>query len=275
MGQIKNIKLHIVTDIKHLTDAIVSNMEPSKLQAVTWTSNMKSDLLILYEETMDERYDPDGCTVNVKSSLHLKWEDAGYGHYGLTPLDLLDQSFKIKYHDLVTNFDKEFPQKIEGLRRVFEELDRENAVPVSDVAHFLKELDAKLLQKKTSTKEIERDIRQTLDLGQGDKELNMIQTVELLSDLMPVDTEQELIQAFQIFDVHNTGYITMAEFDNIMIMHGYPLSENDLKTLKKSSVIFERKELDQKQGPEIDYRAFVKHFLKEINIQEESIRGLK
>ena len=51
------------------------------------------------------RYDTDGCTVNVKSSLALKWEEAGYGHYGLTPQDLLDQSFKVKYNELVTNVD--------------------------------------------------------------------------------------------------------------------------------------------------------------------------
>jgi len=247
-------------------------MEHSKLAEVTWTWNMKNDLLILYDETMEERYDPDGCTVNVKASLHLKWEEAGYGHYGLTPIDLLDQSFKVKYHDLVTNFDKEFPVKIEGLRKVLDGLHNEDdCIPLSDMVQCIKELDQKARQQKSSTKEIENDIRQTLNLGAGVTELNRIQLIKVLSDQLPVDTEQELLHAFELFDEEDKGYITMEEFDNIMSMHGCPLSEPDLKELKKICVIFERTDQSSKEGPAIDYQAFIKHFLKKISAKEESL----
>jgi len=247
-------------------------MEHSKLQEVTWTSNMKNDLVILYEETMDERYDPDGCTVNVKSSLHLKWEDAGYGHYGLTPQDLLDQSFKVKFQDIVTNFDKEFPVKIEGLRKVFEAFQKEgDQVPLNDVVQCIKELDQKVRQKKSSGKEIEKEIRLTLNLGPDVDQLGMIQTIEVLSNQLPVDTEGELIRAFEIFDEENKGYITLEEFDTIMNMHGSPLTDNDLKELKKICVMFERTDQEGKQGSVIDYQAFVTHFLKKISTKEKSL----
>lgn len=253
-------------------------MEHSKLQEVTWTSNMKNDLLILYDETMDERYDPDGCTVNVKASLHLKWEEAGYGHYGLTPMDLLDQSFKVKYYDLVTNFDKEFPVKIEGLRKVLDMIQSDDdCIPLHDVIQCIKELDLKARQKKSSGKEIEKEIRKTLGLKTGITDLNRIQTIKLLSDQLPVDTEQELLRSFEIFDEENKGTITMEEFDTILSMHGCPLSDNDLKELKKICVMFERPDQDGKQGPAIDYQAFIQHFLQKISTKEESLglRGYK
>jgi len=246
-------------------------MEHSKLQEVTWTHNMKSDLQILYDETMDERYDPDGCTVNVKSSLHLKWEEAGYGHYGLTPQDLLDQSFKVKYQDLVTNFDKEFPLKIEGLHKVLEELEKGNNILMSDVVQFIKELDGKVRQKKGSSKEIEREIREALEIHDDVTELNMVQTMELLSHQIPIDTEQELILAFQIFDEENTGYIKLTDLETIMSSHGTPLNDNDLKTLKKSIGMFE-KIGHGSECPEIDYQAFIKYYLNKINTRDQRFK---
>ena len=65
------------------------------------------------------RYLESGCQVPVKMMLFNRWEEAGYGNHGLTPQDLLDQSWKVKFSDIITNLDVSAQSfvKIDGKKR--------------------------------------------------------------------------------------------------------------------------------------------------------------
>lgn len=250
-------------------------MEHSKLQEMTWTQNLKRELVEYYDDAYEEHLD-DGCSVNVKNSLFLKWDEAGYGHYGLTAQDLLDQSFKVKFDDIVTNVDKEFPLKIEGLRKVLENVEKGNDVPISDVVSFIREIDDKVRDRRRDRKELENEVRMALHLKPGVQTLNMMQTMEVISAQLPVDSEQELISAFQIFDEEDSGFISLPDLENLMTSHGVPLNEEDLNAMKKTTGMIESTQKGDKstaECPRIDYRAFVKHFLQKISVHEDSLRG--
>ena len=50
---------------------------------------------------------------------------------------------------------------------MLEELEKGHNVPVTDVVKFIRELDGKVRFKKESSKEIERELRKTLELNSG------------------------------------------------------------------------------------------------------------
>jgi len=145
---------------------------------------------------------------------------------------------------------KEIPVQKEGLRKVLEELEKGNDVPISDVVHFVKELDTSELNS-TDEEEVEEkihhDIKHTLKLSPSKEYLSMNQTFEYLSGELHIDTEDEIMNAFTVFDKERAGIITLAEFNSIMEERGNPLNEEEVKMVSKCTHFFQVEEEDEQQ----------------------------
>lgn len=83
----------------------------SKIDDVTWSHKMKSDLLACHAEALEDfnsddppRYLCSGNIVGMKQLLIRKWEEIGYRNLELTPQDLQDMVWKIKYNYVSMKF---------------------------------------------------------------------------------------------------------------------------------------------------------------------------
>mmetsp|Transcript_10400 Transcript_10400/g.25444 ORF Transcript_10400/g.25444 Transcript_10400/m.25444 type:complete len:194 (-) Transcript_10400:278-859(-) len=66
----------------------------------------------------------------------------------------------------------------------------------------------------------------------GNSEINMEEFIKLMSGKMGLrDTKEEILKVFQLFDVDNSGYITLKNLRRIVNELGEQLSEQDLQEM--------------------------------------------
>jgi Ca2+-binding EF-hand superfamily protein len=93
-----------------------------------------------------------------------------------------------------------------------------------------------------------------IDLNDRDKKYEYEDFLNIMGRInKESDIEDELIEAFKIFDKEGNGHIPSSEFKHIMLTLGERLSEDEIDEMIK--------EADYKDDGYIDYRQFVKILL--------------
>lgn len=118
-------------------------------------------------------------------------------------------------------------EQIEEYRDVFYMFDRDNNGYITT-----KELNT--IMKTLGFNPTEEDLQQmifTVDYD-GDGRLNLEEYIQLMEQQKkPEDTEDDIVQAFRVFDSDNKGYIESAELRELLENMDWKVSANELKDL--------------------------------------------
>lgn len=144
------------------------------------------------------------------------------------------------------------PEQIAELRETFLLFDKDGdgTVNCDELGTVMRQLG-----QEPSDEELRQMIAEVDEDGSGEIEFEEFCTMMANRMNQPIDSPQELIEAFEIFDDEKRGYITMEEFRSVMTTLGEKLSHSDVDEMVTMTGI-------GKNG-KVKYKEFVKLLTKE------------
>ena len=121
-------------------------------------------------------------------------------------------------------------ERLKLMRQVLDLYDPndEGTVQTKDISKILKAMG------RTLDNEDEQNFREAADpenTGVISKD-NFLETVEAMFSL-PKESVNELVDAFKVFDVRNTGKISVKNFKNVLVKIGQDFNENEVDEILK------------------------------------------
>jgi calcium-binding protein CML len=121
-------------------------------------------------------------------------------------------------------------ERLKLMRQVLDLYDPndEGTVQTKDISKILKAMG------RTLDNEDEQNFREAADpesTGVISKD-NFLETVEAMFSL-PKESVNELLEAFKVFDVRNTGKISVKNFKNVLVKIGQDFNENEVDEILK------------------------------------------
>ena len=103
--------------------------------------------------------------------------------------------------------------------------DNDNKITKQELSTLLRALGKNITDNEINSLIVESNL--------ADELINFDSFITILNKITPKDTEAELLEAYELFDTENNGYINISEFRHIMTNLGEKLSIDEIDNIIK------------------------------------------
>ena len=122
------------------------------------------------------------------------------------------------------NENEDHNEEIKNTFTLFDQ-DNDNKITKQELSTLLRALGKNITDNEINSLIVESNL--------ADELINFDSFITILNKITPKDTEAELLEAYELFDTENNGYINISEFRHIMTNLGEKLSVDEIDNIIK------------------------------------------
>ena len=122
------------------------------------------------------------------------------------------------------NENEDHNEEIKNTFTLFDQ-DNDNKITKQELSILLRALGKNITDNEINSLIVESNL--------VDELINFDSFITILNKITPKDTEAELLEAYELFDTENNGYINISEFRHIMTNLGEKLSVDEIDNIIK------------------------------------------
>jgi len=122
------------------------------------------------------------------------------------------------------NENEDHNEEIKNTFALFDQ-DNDNNITKQELSTLLRALGKNITDNEINNLIVESNL--------ADELINFDSFITILNKITPKDTEAELLEAYELFDTENNGYINISEFRHIMTNLGEKLSVDEIDNIIK------------------------------------------